>query len=435
LTSDHLLLVDASGFAYRAFATASPVHRASDGQPIGAVLRFLDIAWRLLGAAESDKPTHAVAAFDPPGKTFRHKLFPGYKANRPAARAVELEGQLAIMRAAADVLGLVPIEAKGFEADDVIATLANSAQLNGIRTTIVSSDKDFGQLVVDGWIEIVDPMSRARRLSSDIVEKFGVPPHLVQDVQALAGDPVDGIPGIPGVGLDKAARLVRRFGSLEDVLANAKDCRWPAVRSQLKKGADDARLYLKLTTLRRDVPIIMPFDDLRVRPVMRSHLVELCRALEAPAWAMAMFTGDPQFSRAVPHVSDQFEWWREELLASGQRLPDDPQSGFYHRRLVKSGPFVPARIWREPEIDAETGKPTGRDVVRCEVGGMARDPFNEWARLSMSPIAKAAYEFEMADAAHAKKWRPDDPKASPTVPVDLSKTPVSRNPNPKRKSA
>ena len=261
-----------------------------------------------------------------PAETFRHALFPAYKANRPAARAVELEGQLAIMRSAADVLGLVPMEAPGYEADDLIATLAHRAQTRGIRSTIVSSDKDFGQLVVDGSM-IVDPMSRLRRLSSDVVGKFGVPPHLVQDVQALAGDPVDGIPGIPGVGLDKAARLVRRFGSLEGVLENINSIRWPAVRSKMKGGEADARLYLELTTLRRDaLPPGDEVDDLRDRPVMRSHILELCRALEAPAWAMAMFSGEPEFIRAVPHVADQFQWWDEELIASGQVLPDDPQS-------------------------------------------------------------------------------------------------------------
>lgn len=418
------MIVDASGFAYRAFAVGSPIHRPSDGEPIGAVLGFMALIWRLRGAAEADSPTHAVAAFDPPGKTFRHDLYPAYKGKRPAARRVELEKQLAIMRSAADVLGLVPVEKAGFEADDTIITLATRARAAGMRTTIVSSDKDFSQAVEDGWIEIVDPVQKRRILEDDVIKRFGVPPCQVAEVQALAGDSVDGIPGIPGVGLDKAAKLIRRFGSLEGVLEHASECRWPQVRAQLRRRADDARLFLKLTTLCRDVPIEESLEDFRTKRVDKAHILEICRALEAPAWALTVFETDPQLLRSAEAVVDALEWWREEIEVPGQTIPETPQCGFYKRKLVKDGLFAMARIWRDPETDFETGKPTGRDILRCEVDGKPRDPLAEWTRLSMHPISEAEYLYEAADTKHAKMYRPNDPKGQLRKPVDFKTIPT-----------
>lgn len=433
LSAGHLLLVDASGFAYRAFAVANPVYREQDGEPVGAILAFMSLIWRLRGAAESDPPTHGVAVFDPPGKTFRHKLYPAYKANRPAARKTELSKQLVVMRSAADVLGLTPVEAAGFEADDTIATLARRAREAGMRTTIVSSDKDFGQLVEDGWCEIVDPMQKRRIRAAEVEAKFGVPPSQVAAVQALAGDMVDGIPGIQGLGLERAAGLVRRFGTVEGVLANVAACRWPKVRVQLARKGPDALLFLKLTTLRRDVPLDVDFSDLTIKPIMRAHLEEIAKALGASSRIEAMFSTEPKLARVVPAVNGKaLDWWREELAVPGQRLPDEPQCGFYKRRLQKGAVFVPARIWREPETDI-AGEPTGKDVMRCEVGGKARDPNAEWTRLAMNPITEADFRFETADSEHAKKWRPGDPKATPHVPIDLTKAKPPHNPRPMRK--
>lgn len=432
----HLLLIDASGFAYRAFATAHPHYRESDGEPVGAILQFMAMVWKMLGAAQADQPTHGAAVFDAPGKNFRHKLYPAYKANRPAARAVELSKQLVVMRSAAEVLSLKPLERKGFEADDIIATLATRAARIGMRTTIVSSDKDFGQLVKDGVIEIVDPMQRRRILEADIVKKFGVPPGLVPDVQALAGDAVDGIPGVPGIGLDKAGRLIRSQGSLEAVLKNPQACPWPQARAQLKRNVKTAHLFKRLTTLRRDVPIRVDFDTLLMKPIMRAHLEAIVHKLGASSRIESLFALDPQMVRTVPPFDgDAFEWWREELIAKGQKLPAVPQCGFYGRRLVQGGPLVGARIWREPEIDPLTGKETGMDLLRCEVGGKPRDPLAEWIRLSMTPMKQADYHYEIADADHAVKYRPEDPKANPRKPIDITKMPAQFPPKRKGKSA
>lgn len=423
----HILLVDASGFAYRAFHTSSAGHRESDGEPIGAVLGFIEMVWKLRGAAEADPPTHGVAVFDHPSKNFRHKISPQYKANRPAARRTELAKQLIVMRSVAKVLGLEPLEKRGYEADDLICTLATRARKAGIRTTICSSDKDFAQCVEDGWVEIVDPLQKRRILSADVEKKMGVLPSQVAEVQALAGDPVDNIIGIPGLGLERAAGLIRRFETLEGVLENRNSARWPSVRLALKKHADRARMNLKLTTLKRDVPIAVDFDAILIKPVQRADIEAMGKALGAPNRVAAIFDVERKTHRSVQAIDDPYLWWREELAAPGQRLPDEPQAGYYQRRLVKGGPFVPARIWRERETDF-MGKETGREVLRCEVGGQARDANSEWSRLAMNPISEATYRYEHADAAHAKRYRPGDPKANPTERPDILKMPARHNP-------
>lgn len=412
----------------------SPVYREKDGEPIGAILGFLKMGWNMLGAAAADQPTHAAAVFDFPGKTFRHKLAPDYKANRPPSRRAELSKQLPIMHSAAEVLGMTALQKEGFEADDIIATLAAWARRLGWRVTILSSDKDFGQLVEDDWIEIVDPMLKKRMREADIVQKMGVIPKLVPHVQAIWGDAMDNIIGVPGAGMERASALVRRFGGIEGVLANAADCRWPGVRRELLKPAVQARVRLnfKLATLRRTVALDVAPEALVMAPVMKGHLQALLKALDASHYMEALFALDPQMVRLVPHVEEPWAWWEEELKFPGQPVTEEPQAGFYQRVLVKHGPMMQARIWREPETD-EVGELTGMDLLRCEVAGRARDPFAEWVRLSMKPIKRSEFKFQDAMMAHAATYRPDSPRANPTRPINLLKEPAPRNP--KRKSA
>lgn len=442
--SSHLLLVDASGFAYRSYATANPVYRPSDGQPVGATLRFLELLWRLLGAARDDQPTHGAAVFDPSGKTYRHSLFQAYKSRRPEARALEIKAQFPFMKHGSEALGLTSIEIDGWEADDVLATLADRAAKAGMRTTIVSSDKDMAQLVVDGITEIYDPLSvrdngyRGRRiLAADIEKKFGVPPHQMADLQALAGDTVDDIPGVTGIGMKTAAGLIRRFGSLDAVLKNVDDCRQASLRHELRKPKTQklARLCLKLTTLRRDVEVPVTLESMILHPIMHSHIKEILHALEAPHYAEAIFALDPQLARVVEPVEDPEAWYREELKFPNQPVPQLPQAGFYKRVLVKGGPYVAARIWRAPHIDLETNEPSGMEVLHCEVGGRARDPFAEWVRLSMTPIKRGDYNYEIKDAEHARMFRPGDPKANPRKRPDLLKSPAPHNPKPIRRKS
>lgn len=439
----HLLIIDASGFAHRAFHSgASPVHRFKDGQPLGAALGFMGLVWRLLGTVQSDRPTHGAAIFDAPGKTFRHRLAPDYKANRPIARSMELADQIPIMHHAAETLGLKPIEAAGYEADDILATLATRARAAGMRVSLVTSDKDLGQCVEDGWIEIWDPMAqikdangnvvgKGRRLfAADVEAKFGVPPALVPHVQALWGDSVDNIIGVDGVGKDKAARLVRRYGSVEGILKAVKEIRWAHVRLELLKKPvqERVRLNLKLATLRRNVKLPVELDELLLEPIMRSHLTEILRVLGAPHYMEAIFALDPQMARTVPPEANPEGWWREELAHPGQTVPEAPQSGFYWRRLVGGGPLVGARIWREPHMDTETGEASGMDILRCDVGGRPHDPFAAWPGLANRPIMQSEYDFMAAKASHAKKWLPDSAAANPGKAINLRAEPLSLNP-------
>lgn len=432
--SQHLILVDASGIAFRAFATSSPVHRESDGEPIGAVLRFTEIVWRMLGAAQHDPATHGAAVFDIPGKaTFRHKLYPAYKSNRDPARRLILDGQLPWMKHAAEAVGLYPIEAEGFEADDVIATLAHMAADAGIRTTIVSSDKDFGQLVQDDVIEIVDPMAhlwnkKPRILEADVLERWGVPPAQVPRLQAIAGDHVDCYPGIRGVGPKTAAGILKAYGpTLTAVIRNRNELGSAHLRRWLAKPANRellVKVYLRLAKLRTDVPMADDvFELMKLKPVEKDHLQAMLAKLQAPKWAMqAIFGLDRTTVRLVPQTAKPLEWWKDELAFPGQKLPEEPQSGCYQRRLVRGGPFVPARIWREPS-------PTpGFDYLFCVVNGKPADPYSEWARLAQHPITAKQAAFEEADADHARKWRRGDPKANPYKPIDRSKLPLSTNP-------
>lgn len=428
----HLMLIDASGFAHRAYHVGGAQFR-SDGLPTWAVTGFLAMMWRLLGAAQADAPTHCACVFDAPGKTFRHTLFPAYKNNRPA-RDQELAAQLPYMRIAAEAMGLTPVECSGYEADDVIATLATDALARGIRCTIVSSDKDFAQLVRDDCVEIIDPVARVRIRETDVRGvKFGVEPHQVPEFQALAGDAVDNIPGIDGIGPREAARLVNLFGPVENVVSGVRAKAWhftPLQRQRLRGALDDLVLYRKLATLDRNVPLGLSWDELAVKPILRGHVDKILTVLEAKGRFDAIFAGVPVLARVVEPLGDRdaLEWWREELAAAGQSLPDEPQCGLYMGRLGKGCPLVPARIWREVERDPLNQEPTGREFLRCEIGGRPADAVLEWSRLARMPVDEAKFAFESADAAWCRKHAPDLPKAAPDRPIDIRKMPAPRCP-------
>ena len=428
---DHLLLIDASGFAHRAFYAGAQKYR-KDGLPIWAILGFMQMAHSLLARAmKGDAPTHAACVFDAPGKTFRHERFPEYKGNRPPARRLELIPQMPYMRHAAEALGLVPVEAKGFEADDVIATLATQAAAAGMRTTIVSSDKDFCQLVRDGVIEIVEPMERKRVNSAGVKARFGVAPDLVPDVQALWGDDVDNIPGIDGVGGKTAGALIARFGGLEPLLAAVNrsgiNIATPTIRKRLRAQADQARLSKWLATLDTRVKLAVVLDDLKVHPMEMDHLKEMLRVLDSADRFDVMFGSDPGVTARMAHLPAPLKWWHaqpKDGLTAIKELPRDPQDGFYKRRLVRGGPWVPARIWRAPEIDFISGKETGFDIVRCEVMGKPRNPVAQWDALGRLPITKADFDHLMAVGNWAKQYAPNSSEAKPEAPIDWNREPL-----------
>jgi 5'-3' exonuclease len=444
--TNHLLLIDASGFAHRAFYANAAMYRA-DGLPIWAIVGFMGMVWSLRQRAQADSPTHGACVFDAPGKNFRHHLFPDYKANRPKARRAELIPQLPYMRHAATAMGLPPVEKSGWEADDVIATLATVAARRGWRTTIVSSDKDFCQLVRDGVIEIIEPLNRARVLTAGVKARFGVPPDLVPDVQALWGDDVDGIPGVDGIGGKGAGALIRQFGGLENLIdaANRSGMRvgTPAVRKAIRTAAaakppHDVRTFKKLATLDVNVPGLPDLDDLVLHKPEPDHLKEMLKVLGEGRRFNDMFGGNPDVTIRLPHVPASLAWWhgvpkpsfpagtgtRNFEPAPLKEIPRDPQDGYFKTRLIRGGPWVPARIWRDQEKDFISGIPTGFDVVKCEIDGKPRNPLREWMSIARMPISKEDFDHRVALGGWAKNHDKASSEANPGKVIDWNKEPL-----------
>jgi DNA polymerase-1 len=254
---DHVFLVDGSGYVYRAFHALPPLTRKSDGLPVGAVAGFCNMLWKLLvDASAGVKPTHLAVVFDKSEITFRNELYKEYKAHRPEAPD-DLKPQFGLIRKAVDAFNVAGIEQLGFEADDIIATYARLGAEAGADVTIVASDKDLMQLVGPG-VTMYDTMKDKRIGAAEVIEKFGVPPEKVIDVQALAGDSVDNIPGVPGIGVKTAAQLIGEYGDLESLLARAGEIKQPKRREALVTNADAARLSRKLVTLDQNVPLEVP---------------------------------------------------------------------------------------------------------------------------------------------------------------------------------
>ena len=225
---DHVFLVDGSSYIFRAYHALPPLNRKSDGLQVNAVLGFCNMLWKLLrDMPAEDKPTHLAIVFDKSEITFRNKLYPDYKAHRPPAPD-DLIPQFALIRDAVKAFDLPCLEQAGFEADDLIATYVREACERGATATIVSSDKDLMQLVTD-CVTMYDTMKDRRIGIPEVIEKFGVPPQKVVDVQALAGDSVDNVPGVPGIGVKTAAQLITEYGDLETLLTRAPEIN-PAAR-------------------------------------------------------------------------------------------------------------------------------------------------------------------------------------------------------------
>jgi DNA polymerase-1 len=276
---DRLHLVDGSGFIFRAFHALPALTRKSDGLPVGAVQGFCTMIHRMLEEGKaSERPTHMAVIFDHSSKTFRNDLYPAYKAQRPEPPE-DLRPQFPLIREATRAFNLACIETEGWEADDIIATYARKAAAEGAAVTIVSSDKDLMQLV-DDRIAMFDGMKGKPIGRDEVIEKFGVGPERVVDVQALAGDSVDNVPGAPGIGIKTAAQLIEEFGDLETLLARATEIKQPKRRQTLIDNAEQIRVSKKLVTLADDVPGLPDWDDLAVRDPDPAALIGFLKGLE-----------------------------------------------------------------------------------------------------------------------------------------------------------
>jgi len=274
----HLHLIDGSGFIFRAYHALPPLTRKSDGLPVGAVSGFCNMLFKIIEDQKgSNAPTHLVVVFDAKGKTFRSDIYPEYKMNRPPAPE-DLVPQFPLTRDATRAFGLACIEQEGFEADDIMATLAIQARDAGGHVTIVSSDKDLMQLVGNG-VEMYDAMKNKRIGSEQVVEKFGVGPNRVIDVQSLAGDSVDNVPGAPGIGIKTAALLINEYGDLDSLLERASEIKQPKRRETLIDNADQIRTSRDLVTLKTDMKMDCDLDDFAVHApdpeVMLNFLSEM----------------------------------------------------------------------------------------------------------------------------------------------------------------
>jgi DNA polymerase-1 len=279
---DHVFLVDGSSYIFRAYHALPPLNRKSDGLQVNAVLGFCNMLWKLLREMPADnRPTHLAIVFDKSEITFRNKLYPDYKAHRPPAPD-DLIPQFPLIREAVRAFDLPCLEQVGFEADDLIATYVREACEQGAIATIVSSDKDLMQLVTN-CVTMYDTMKDRRIGIAEVIEKFGVPPEKVVEVQALAGDSTDNVPGVPGIGVKTAAQLIVEYGDLETLLLRAGEIKQPKRREALIENAEKARISRQLVLLDDKVTLEVPLEELAVHEPDARKLIAFLKAMEFSA--------------------------------------------------------------------------------------------------------------------------------------------------------
>lgn len=266
----HLYLVDGSGYIFRAYHKLPPLTNPA-GTPVGALFGFTTMIWKLIeDLTDAEEPTHLAVIFDAARTSFRNDIYPQYKAQRPDPPE-DLVPQFALVRDAVRAFDVPCIEMSGFEADDILASYARAARAQGFRVTIVSSDKDLMQLVGDG-IDLLDTMKNVHLGPEAVMEKFGVGPDKVIEVQALMGDSVDNVPGVPGIGPKTAAELIQQYGDLETLLAHAHEIKQTKRRESLIEYAHLARISRELVTLKTDVPLPVPLEDMVMKPAAPDKL-------------------------------------------------------------------------------------------------------------------------------------------------------------------
>ena len=362
---DHVFLVDGSGYIFRAYHALPPINRKSDGLQLNAVFGFCNMLWKLLRDMKEDKPTHLAVVFDKSEKTFRTQMYPDYKAHRPDPPD-DLRPQFKFIREAVNAFDIPCLEQDGFEADDLIATYVREACAAGATATIVSSDKDLMQLVNDRVV-MFDTMKDKKIGRAEVIEKFGVPPEKVIEVQALIGDSTDNVPGVPGIGVKTAAQLIGEYGDLETLLARASEIKQDKRRQSLIDNAEKARLSKKLVTLDDQVKLDVPIGDLAVHEPDHKRLIGFLKAMEFNA-----------LMRRVAEFAD---------IEAGEIEPDT--------RLA--GTFSP--LPRAGEDDAQSAAGTGESAA-------PRKPAGGGDKQSASPQLPLARPPQPGDLRKAKAEAP-----------------------------
>ncbi len=280
--TDHFYLIDGSGYIFRAYYALPPLSRKSDGMPTGAVSGFCSMLFKLLEESRSDnsihKPTHFAVIFDSARKNFRNEIYSEYKANRSEAPD-DLVPQFEYIRKSVKAFNLPSIELINYEADDLIATYAKKIIKAGAKVTVISSDKDLMQLVSDN-IRLYDPMKSKVLGEKEVIEKFGVKPQQVVDVQSLAGDSSDNVPGVPGIGIKTASELINKYKTLDILLKKANEIPQNKRRETLLANKDKALLSKKLVTLKDDVPVKDDLSSFVLKEIEKGKLYDFLREME-----------------------------------------------------------------------------------------------------------------------------------------------------------
>jgi DNA polymerase I len=355
---DHVFLVDGSSYIFRAYHALPPLNRKSDGLQVNAVLGFCNMLWKLLrDMPEDNRPTHLAIVFDKSEITFRNRIYSDYKAHRPPAPD-DLIPQFSLIRDAVRAFDLPCLEQNGFEADDLIATYARLATEFGATTTIVSSDKDLMQLVTDK-VTMFDTMKDRRIGRAEVIEKFGVPPEKVVEVQALAGDSTDNVPGVPGIGVKTAAQLIVEYGDLETLLFRATEIKQPKRREALIENAEKARISRKLVLLDDKVDLEVPLADLAVHEPDARKLIAFLKAME--------------FSSLTKRVAEYSEIDASQVASdmpaksgSGRVLPEESTPAL--PSPAGGGPKEPSKgpAARSDKTSSLKGSPTSLAEARAE---------------------------------------------------------------------
>ncbi|MEQ8967488.1 MAG: DNA polymerase I [Azospirillaceae bacterium] len=331
-------LVDGSGFIFRAFHALPMMTRKADGLPVNAVYGFTNMLLKLLADLKAD---HVAVIFDAARENFRNEIYPDYKANRDEPPE-ELRPQFALIRAATEAFSLPVVEMEGYEADDLIATYCRQARAEGAKVVVVSSDKDLMQVVGDG-VTMLDPMKNTVVDVEQVVEKWGVPPDKMIDLQALAGDSVDNIPGVPGIGPKTAAQLLETYGTLENLLDHVEEIKQPKRRQALTENAELARISKRLVTLADDVDAPLTLDSIVVHERDDKRLIA--------------FLTEMEFHSIKARVETQL---LEEAPDSGQ---DAPPPGEADYALVTEADAL--RRWAEEAVEI------GRVAVDTETDSLS----------------------------------------------------------------
>ena len=275
-------MIDGSGYIFRAYYALPPLTRKSDGLPVGAVSGFCSMLFKLLQDSRSDdnlqKPTHFAVIFDSARKNFRNEIYSDYKANRSDAPD-DLVPQFEYIRKSVMAFNLPSVELINYEADDLIATYTEQILEKDAKVTIVSSDKDLMQLYKKN-VRIYDPMKNKFITSKDVIDKFGVDPQKVVDVQSLAGDSSDNVPGVPGIGVKTAAELINKYGTLEKLLNKAHEIKQNKRRETIIENKDKAIISKKLVTLKKDVPVKEKIEEFRFKQIDKDKLYKYLRDME-----------------------------------------------------------------------------------------------------------------------------------------------------------